>query len=174
MLKLKPNSFTAKQQSYFFKNLKDTLKEGEFLILCDFAENYAFIVQNAAQSFHWNNDQATIFTVVIHYKEDNTLKHRTLAMLSDCLTHDTIAVYEFQKIITHYLKENFLPRKMIYFTDGAAQHFKNKYNFINLLHHEEREVHIHCNKQIIRLNFRCESRGDTLKNHPELKINFYF
>ena len=51
-------------------------------------------------------------------------------MLSECLTHDTIAVYEFQKIITHYLK------KMIYFTDGAAQHFKNKYNFINLLHHK--------------------------------------
>ena len=25
---------------------------------------------------------------------------------------------------------------MIYFTDGAAQHFKNEYNFINLLHHE--------------------------------------
>ena len=43
LLKLKPHSFTAKQQSYFFKNLKDTLKEGEFLILCDFAENYAFV-----------------------------------------------------------------------------------------------------------------------------------
>ena len=61
---------------------------------------------------------------------------RSLAMLSDSLTHDTIAVYEFQKIITHYLKEDFQPRKMIYFTDGAAQHFTNKYNFINLLHHE--------------------------------------
>ena len=47
-------------------------------------------------------------------------------MLSDCLTHDAIAVYEFQKIITHYLNENFQPRKMIYFTDGAAQHFNSK------------------------------------------------
>ena len=34
-----------------------------------FAENYAFVVQNAAQSFHSNNDQATIFTVVIYYKD---------------------------------------------------------------------------------------------------------
>ena len=57
-------------------------------------------------------------------------------MLSDCLTHDTIALYELLKIITHYLKENFQPRKMIYFIDGAAQDFKNIYNFINLLHHE--------------------------------------
>ena len=45
-------------------------------------------------------------------------------------------MYEFQKIITHYLKENFQPTKMIYLRDGAAQHFKNKYNFINLLHHK--------------------------------------
>ena len=31
----------------------------------------------------------------------------------------------------------FMPelRKVIYFTDGAAQHFKNKRNFQNLLHH---------------------------------------
>ena len=110
LLKLELHSFTAKQHLYFFKNLKDTLKEREFLILCDFAENYAFVVQNAAQSFDWNNDQATICTEVIYYKEDIILKHRSLAMLSDCLTHDTIAVYEFQKIITHYLKENFQPR----------------------------------------------------------------
>ena len=90
LLKLKPHSFTAKQQSYFFKNLKDTLKEEEFLILCDFAENYSFVVQNAAQSFHWNNDQATIFTVVSYYKKDNILKHRSLAMLSDCLIHTLV------------------------------------------------------------------------------------
>jgi len=38
-----------------------------------------------------------------------------------------IAVYEFQKIIINYLKESFQPIKIIYFTDRAAQHFKNKY-----------------------------------------------
>lgn len=47
-----------------------------------------------------------------------------------------MAVYEFQKIITNYLKENFNQKKMFYFTDGAAQHFKNKYNFTNIIHHE--------------------------------------
>ena len=34
---------------------------GEFLICFDFAENYAFVVQNSAQSFHWNNDQDNNF-----------------------------------------------------------------------------------------------------------------
>lgn len=134
--KLKCHSFIAKQQSTFLKNLKDSLKIGEFIVLCDFAENYAFVAQNAAQSFHWNNDQVTIFTTVIYYKEVDELKHRSLAILSDNLNHDTVAVYEFQKIITNHLKENFKATKIFYFTDGAPQHFKNKYNFANLLNHK--------------------------------------
>ena len=95
-----------------------------------------FVIQNSAQTFHWNNDQATIFTIVIHYQEINELKHLSVAVISDCLSHDTIAVYEFQKIIINCLKKNFQPKKVINFTDGTVQHFKNKYNFINLLHHE--------------------------------------
>ena len=51
-----------------------------------FAENYAFVVQNAAQSFHWNNDQATIFTVLIYYKKDNILKHRRLPKENHAIT----------------------------------------------------------------------------------------
>uniref|UniRef100_A0ABD2WEA9 Uncharacterized protein n=1 Tax=Trichogramma kaykai TaxID=54128 RepID=A0ABD2WEA9_9HYME len=35
------------------------------------------------------------------------------------------------------MKENFDPKRIIYFTDGAAQHFKNKNNFTNLKHHEK-------------------------------------
>lgn len=83
-----------------------------------------------------NNDQVSIFTTVIYYKEENELKHRNVVILSDNLNHDEIGVYEFQKIITEYLKENFKHNKVFYFTDGAAQHFKNIFNFINLLNHE--------------------------------------
>lgn len=136
LLKLKSHSFIAKEQSSFCKYVKNNIKDDEFLVLCDFAENYAFVAQNAAQSFHWNNDQVTIFTTVIYYTENGELKHRSLVILSDSLNHDTVAVYEFQKIIINYLKKNFNPKKMYYFTDGAAQHFKNKYNFTNIIHHE--------------------------------------
>lgn len=55
--------------------------------------------------------------------------HRSCShIMSDCLNHDTVALYRFQKIITDFLEENFKPKKLFYFTDGAAQHFKNKYN----------------------------------------------
>ena len=93
------------------------------MICFDFAENYAFVAQNSAQSFYWNNDQATIFTVVIYYKDGVERKHRSIAIISDDLAHDTVDVNEYQKIIINYLKNNFEPKKIYYFTDGAGQHF---------------------------------------------------
>ena len=33
----------------------------------DFSENYSFVLQDATQSFHWNNSQATIHPFVAYY-----------------------------------------------------------------------------------------------------------
>ena len=52
LLKLKTYHFVSKMQSYFFKNPKENFLAGEFLICFNFTENYAFVVQNSAQSFH--------------------------------------------------------------------------------------------------------------------------
>jgi len=137
LMLLKPHSYVAKKQSSFYNHLKENLLNGEILITCDFAENYAFVAQNAAQSFHWNNNQATIFTVVVYYRKNGELRHDSIAIISDNLAHDTVAVYEYQKIVIAFLKINHEPKKLYYFTDGASQHFKNKYNFSNLLHHQK-------------------------------------
>ena len=45
---------------HFYKTRE--LINGGFFMIGDFAENYAFIVQDAAQSFHWNNSQVTSFS----------------------------------------------------------------------------------------------------------------
>ena len=72
------------------QEMKLDLKDGEFDVIADFAENYAFTVQDAVPSFHWNNDQATLYNIVIYYKEDGTVKHTSLVIISDCLTHDRL------------------------------------------------------------------------------------
>lgn len=146
--KLKIHDFIAKQQSRFVQDLKENLLPGEFIISCDFAENYAFVVQNSTQSFHWNNNQATIFTAVVYYKSNNELMHTSMAIVSDYLTHDTAAVYSYQKIIINFLKSNYEIKKIYYITDGAGQQFKNKSMFANLLAHEKdflikAECHFH-------------------------------
>ena len=44
ILELLPHSFIAYEQSKYSRQLKSELKEGEFQVIVDFAENYAFTV----------------------------------------------------------------------------------------------------------------------------------
>lgn len=134
--KILKHDFDAKSQSRYYSNLKTQLKSGEFLVTLDFAENYAFIVQEAAQAFHWNNDQATLFPMVVYYMENDESKHCSFVGISDCRHHDTVAVYLFQEELIKYLRQKFQNvSKIYYFTDGAPQQFKNKSAFINLCYH---------------------------------------
>ena len=95
------------------------------------------MVQDAIQSFHWNNTQATIQPFVIYYKQDGTLKHKSLVYISDMIQHDVNTVYTFQKTIIFNVVKKDLPQieKVIYFSDGCSGQYKNNKNFTNLLHH---------------------------------------
>lgn len=138
LTKLKYHDFVASEQSRHFKNVKENLKIGEFLVTLDFSENYAFVVQEAVQGFHWNNNQATVHPFVIYYRDinSNDIEHLSYVGISDCLEHDTVAVFMFQKKMIQFLKEKFTTvEKIIYFSDGAPQQYKNKKNFSNLRHH---------------------------------------
>ena len=50
----------------------------------DFVEEFCEkIVKLKTHGMHWNNDQCTIFTVVYYYKNEETLGHGSIAILSD-------------------------------------------------------------------------------------------
>ena len=51
--------------------------------------------------------------------------------------HDAISVYVFMKQVLFYTKEKIEVTRVYYFSDGAASQYKNKFNFINLTHHEK-------------------------------------
>ena len=135
---LRRHDFIAKQQSNFLHEQKETLKEGEFLVIGDFTENFSFVVQDEAQSFHWNNSMATLHPFVYYYTEDGEVKHSNFVLLSDCNIHDTVAVHLFQNRLTNHLRSRFDSlSKIIYFSDGCAGQYKNCKNFVNLCLHEE-------------------------------------
>ena len=52
--KLQACSFIAKSQSQYLNQLKQNMDQSNIIILGDFAENYAFVVQVEIQSYHWN------------------------------------------------------------------------------------------------------------------------
>lgn len=129
MKQLTPHAFIAKQQSSFMKETRESLQDNEFLVVCDFAENYAFVVQDAAPGFHWNNDSATVYPVVVYFRENNLIVHKSLVIISNCLSHDAVAVYSFTKIIINFIKGlNENATKIHYFSDGAPQQYKNLNN----------------------------------------------
>ena len=135
-----PHSFIASEQASFYTKCKTNLQPGEILVTVDFSENYSFILQDAAQGFHWNNSQATLHPFVAYYIDSGELCHFSYVIISDCLHHDTIAVYLFQKSFISFLK-NFKPERLklkkIYFSDGAAAQYKNRKNFVNLCLHND-------------------------------------
>lgn len=106
LIKLKPHSFIAKEQSRFYQEKKENLKSGEVLAVLDFSENYKYVVQDASQGFHFNNSQCTVFPVVCYYKEGLKLEHVSFIFLSNSTLHDTAAVYTVQKMLVPELKKN--------------------------------------------------------------------
>ena len=82
------HDFIAKQQATYLQNMnmKASMEPGVVLAIADFSENYSFIVQDASQSFHWNNLQATIHPFVRYYRKDVALEmtpqHTNLVIIS--------------------------------------------------------------------------------------------
>ncbi|KAL5503158.1 hypothetical protein EMCRGX_G010065 [Ephydatia muelleri] len=121
--------------------LLDTFRDedGEFVVVADFSEYYSFVLQDAAQGFHWNNAQATLHPFVCYYKSGEKLEHISFVIISDCLHNDTVAVHLYQKHLISFLRSHFgsLPKCMVYFSDGCSSQYKNCKNFLNLTHHED-------------------------------------
>lgn len=140
--KLLHHDFVAKKQAEYFQTTKNNLEIGEVLVVADFSENYSFLLQNSVQGAYWNNKQATIHPFACYYRSTEENKNEivplNLVITSDNLTHNTTAVYSFQEVLISFLK-NKIPdiSKIIYFSDGAASQYKNRYNLVNLLYHEE-------------------------------------
>jgi hypothetical protein len=134
----------------FLKVLKCDLQSGEFVVLCDFAENYSFILQDGVQGFHWNNAEATIHPFVIYFKKLDALnmEHEILVMRPDCLKHDSISLHTFRRHLMTFIENIFESplEKIVYFSDGSAAQYKNRRNFLKITcHNEDFRVALLCN-----------------------------
>ena len=78
------------------------------------------------------------FVYYYRSEKDGVLGHESFCFVSECLRHTTAMVYTFLQDLIPHIKINYPQvKKIIYFSDGCAGQCKNRYNFINLLHHEE-------------------------------------
>ncbi|XP_033122950.1 uncharacterized protein LOC117121756 isoform X2 [Anneissia japonica] len=66
------------------------------------------------------------------------IDHTSFVIISECNTHDTVAVHLFQKLLIQFLTDTLgHVKKICYFSDGCAAQYKNRKNFLNLCLHEE-------------------------------------
>ena len=100
---------TQAQREYIAQIRSQSSSQSYVVAQIDFAENYTFVRQREPQSAHWNNTQATLFT--IHLKIG--LNHKNLCIISDYRSHDTAFVYVAQKYITDFVKRNYPSVTMI-------------------------------------------------------------
>ena len=106
----------------FWKRRNNSLGSGEAVVICDFSENYSMVVQDATQGYHWKNTQATIHPFAIYLKGSSATSTTfySFAVVSDCLTHDTAALYLFQRQLMTFLKRKYDLKKIFSFSDGAV------------------------------------------------------
>jgi hypothetical protein len=136
--KLTVHDYVSRHQSRYLTDLKVSMSTNECIILLDFAENYSFVVQDAAQGYHWDNTQATLHPFVVYFKDQNEVRCTSFCIISNHMKHDVIAVHVFQLKVLEYIKLK-MPElsKVFYFSDGCAGQYKNLKNFSNLCHHKE-------------------------------------
>lgn len=101
------HSFISSEQSKFLRDMKSFLQPCLLVVLCDFAENYYFVIQDEIQSYHRTNVQTTIHTFVIYHNESSsdTVSIKNLVIISHCPKYDTTAVHLFQKYLMESLKQ---------------------------------------------------------------------
>ena len=81
--KLLIHDFRAKKQAAFMQDKKDSLQDGEALVIADFSENFSFVVQDEIQSFHRNKESATIHTFMCYYKVNTTTTSLCYLVISE-------------------------------------------------------------------------------------------
>jgi len=136
--KLTTHHYIAKAQAAYLTKTKESLSDDTVVILMDFSENYSFTVQDSIQGFYWENRQATLHPFAVYYHDDDSqLQKIAICVISDCMQHDTTAVYAFIHILIQYLKTKIPAIKHVkYFSDGCAGQYKNYKNFSNLCMHQ--------------------------------------
>lgn len=82
LVALKKHSFIAHQQSEYYQNLKESIKEDDAVVSLEFSKNSSFVVQDEAQSFDWNTNQATIHSFAVYYKARGEIKYKSCVFIS--------------------------------------------------------------------------------------------
>lgn len=140
IFQLSIHHFISAEQKNYLNFCKKFIGEETCIIIMDFSENYSFQIQRSVQAFYYNNSQATVHPFIIYYKKpkktqggeeevenDSELEHVCFCVISDTKDHVAYSIHAFTEALMSVIKREFpWIKKIIYFSDGAPQQYKNK------------------------------------------------
>ena len=102
------HTFIADWQRKQFRNITQSIPNGWFVSVVDFAQNYRCLNRDEIQSAHYNYQQATLFILVSYFEcpsfENGTVQESAVFISPD-LKHDTNAVNHVNKLMNEHIKE---------------------------------------------------------------------
>lgn len=127
--------FEAAWQYSQSTGLVKNIPPGAIMSIFDFAQNYVVKYSREVKSANFGKNQVTIHPIVVYYHQDGEIIRKEIIILSEDLTHDFDAVWEFAAIMENHLRNvrGVDYQREFRYSDGAAQEYKSKSSFKNSL-----------------------------------------
>ncbi len=121
--------YIKRQQSKFFEESKINASNKKIVVQVDYSENFETKQQDEVQSAHWNSKSISIFTAHAWCSGNDY----SIALVLNDISHDKYCVNNCITYIINTLKQK-LPslEEILFFSDGAASQFKQRYLIHNL------------------------------------------
>ncbi|GFO27538.1 (S)-beta-bisabolene synthase [Plakobranchus ocellatus] len=125
--------FTAYWQQSQYDLAKDSLQQGQIMLVQDFAENRKATYSEEVKSAHFGKAQISLHPTVAFYVNSDGEQVRHVAMFfSDDIGHDYHAVHCYTQKMVEMLQNETPVREVIIWSDGAASQYKGRGSFADL------------------------------------------
>ena len=127
----------VRRQYSELRKLKQHLPSHEMIVQMDFAENFSCRSLDEVQTAYWNQTSVKLHPVVVYFKENDTLAHKSFVVVSDEASHSASTVCAFTDSLMPRLKEiDPDVRVLHYWTDSPSSQYRNRFIFCTVANHK--------------------------------------
>lgn len=124
--------FVKRQQSRYFEQLKLSVDECTILVQLDYSENFSMIEQDEIQSAHFSKKQLSLFTAHAWCRNSSS---RSFVFVSSHVEHNKYSIHAaLEHLLCALQRSEDKMQEIVFFSDGAASQFKQRFLFKNLSH----------------------------------------
>ena len=163
----------VRNQYHALQDLKANLPRNHMIVQMDFAENFNCKTADEVQSSYFNKCYVSLHPVVVYYKVNDTLHHKSFTFISNDLSHNATFVFSVIKRLVPILETINLDLKCVhYWTDSPTSQYRNKHIFAIIKKHND-HFGVNCTWDYFEAGHGkgpCDGIGGTVKRCADLAI----